>query len=78
MAKIPTKPSTKGTPPAPARVIDNLARPEREPLVTLGFKTSPTFQREFKAYAAAHGISMRHLLERAFEVIKREQSWQNS
>jgi hypothetical protein len=36
----------------------------------LNFKVSPEFHREFKAYAAVHGVSMLDLLKEGFALVK--------
>ena len=72
MTRIPQKPSSKGLPPSEVNTLDNLVRPEREPLEGLNFKINPAFKREFKTYAAAHGLTMASLLMRGFELVKRE------
>lgn len=37
----------------------------------LSFRVSPAFKREFKAYAAAHGVSMTEMLQMAFQALKK-------
>lgn len=39
---------------------------------TINFRVSPEFKREFKGYAASHGISMVELLKEGFELSKRK------
>ena len=36
----------------------------------MNFKVPPDFRREFKTYAAQHGISMLDLLQEGFRLIK--------
>ena len=38
----------------------------------LNFKVSAAFHKEFKVYAASHGMSMRELLELGFELVKKK------
>ncbi|SEQ44850.1 hypothetical protein SAMN05421693_13221 [Ectothiorhodospira magna] len=60
----------KGTAPKPTAVVDNLKRPQDGALKPLNFKVSPDFHREFKTYAATHGISMVDLLREGFALVK--------
>lgn len=69
MAKI-NKPASKakGTKGQPiTQTTNNL---ESEELAPLNFKVSKSFKREFKTYASERDMSMRDLLEKAFEVYK--------
>jgi hypothetical protein len=72
MAKI-TKPASaaaksKGTKGQPvAQTTDNL---ETEDMTTLNFKVPRTFKRDFKTYATEQDMSMRELLEKAFEMYR--------
>ena len=38
----------------------------------LNFKVTAEFHRAFKTYAASHGMSMRHLLELGFKMVKKQ------
>ncbi len=70
MAKVPPRPSGKGTPPDPFAVAGNLDTPERDGSATLNFKVSEAFKREFKTYAAMHGKPLNQLLQEAFKALK--------
>lgn len=41
-----------------------------EALQPMNFKVPPEFHKEFKIYAAAHGLKMNQLLFKAFEALK--------
>ena len=69
-AKVTSSIAQKGEAPPPPTVIHNLKRPQLGDLKPLNFKVAPEFHREFKAYAASHGISMLELLREGFEVVK--------
>lgn len=66
----PKKKTTKGTPPPAERSSDNLTKAASNELVSINFKVSPEFHREFKTYAVQHDISMVELLQRCFDVYK--------
>jgi len=77
MAKPPPPPAksrssatAKGEAPPPIAVVHNLKKPESGALKPLNFKVDPEFHREFKSYAASHGISMVDLLREGFDLIK--------
>jgi hypothetical protein len=71
MTKIlPPLRTGKGQPPAPAQVVHNLDRAEAAAMKPLNFKVSPEFHREFKAYAAVHGVSMLDILKEGFALVK--------
>ncbi len=71
MTKIlPPRRAGKGVPPTSAQVVYNLDRREAGTLKPLNFKVSPEFHREFKAYAAVHGLSMVDLLREGFGLVK--------
>jgi len=73
MAKVPPpKRSTKGAPPVATLAVNNLDKPEGGSLKPLNFKVSSEFHREFKAYAATHGISMVELLREGFALVKEQ------
>ncbi len=40
--------------------------------VPINFKMPPTFVREFKTYAASHGMKLNELLAKAFETYRRD------
>jgi hypothetical protein len=73
MAKIPAPQSKKGKPPEPTAAPANLEKPDPNDLKPLNFKVPAEFHREFKTYAAAHGMSMLVLLREAFELVKKQQ-----
>jgi hypothetical protein len=54
------------TPPHP----EALGPPPRT--TTMNFKVSEEFHREFKIYAAQHGLKMVEVLERSFRLLKGE------
>ena len=71
--KLRTGKGTKGVAQAidtPATQTANLERPESGATDTLNFRVSPEFKREFKAFAAGHGITMRTLLEEGFQLVR--------
>ena len=76
MAKLskPSRPKgTKGEPPQSTDTLDlpnNLSRLEGGALKDLSFKVPVEFHRELKSFGAAHGRSMRSLLEEGFDLIK--------
>jgi uncharacterized protein YggE len=60
----------KGAAPRAVAVVHNLKKPESGDLKPLNFKVDPEFHRQFKSYAASHGISMVELLREGFELVK--------
>ena len=77
MAKPPPPPvksdvsiNNKGVAPSPIAVAHNLKKPQSGDLKPLNFKVDPEFHREFKAFAASHGISMVELLREGFDLVK--------
>jgi hypothetical protein len=62
--------SRKGAPPTMTQTVGNLDKPEPAATVNMNFKVPPDFRREFKTYAAQHGISMLDLLQEGFRLIK--------
>jgi len=73
LAKVPPpKKSAKGNPPPPARTVDNLSKPEAGTVspAPLNFKVPPDFRRDFKIYAAQHGMKLNELLYEAFRALK--------
>ncbi|WP_197711000.1 hypothetical protein [Chromatium okenii] len=69
MAK-PPPPSNKTQVSSLMAVVDNLKQPQAGDLKPLNFKVDPAFHREFKTYAATHGISMLELLREGFDLVK--------
>ena len=57
-------------PPPPVAVVHNLKKPESGDLKPLNFKVDPEFHRQFKSYAASHGISMVELLREGFALVR--------
>jgi hypothetical protein len=71
MAKIPPPgKTTKGLPPTVQDTVKNLSRAEAGQLKPLNFKVPPEFHREFKTFAACHGLSMVDVLREGFELMK--------
>lgn len=77
MAKPPPPPPKdlpnivhKGEVPPPTAVVHNLKKLQAGDLKPLNFKVDPEFHREFKSYAASHGISMLELLREGFALAK--------
>lgn len=77
MAKPPPPPAKtmstangKGEAPRPIAVVHNLKKPQSGDLKPLNFKVDPEFHREFKSYAASHGVSMVELLREGFDLVK--------
>jgi|GEM_PF-578774 hypothetical protein len=60
----------KGAAPPPVAVVHNLKKPESGDLKPLNFKVDPEFHRQFKSYAASHGISMVELLREGFALVR--------
>ena len=63
-------PSAKGRPPSVGDTARNLSRPEAGQLKPLNFKVPPEFHREFKTFAASHGLAMVDVLREGFEMLK--------
>jgi hypothetical protein len=77
MAKPPPPPAKsvsvangKGDAPPPVAVLHNLKKPQSGDLKPLNFKVDPEFHRQFKSFAALHGISMVDLLREGFDLVK--------
>lgn len=71
MAKVPPPgKGTKGQPPLPSQTLQNIDRPEAGTLEALNFKVPPEFKREFKTFAAVHGIKMVDVLREGFDLVK--------
>jgi hypothetical protein len=62
--------NAKGGAPSPVAVVHNLKKPQSGDLKPLNFKVDPEFHRQFKAFAASHGISMVDLLREGFDLVK--------
>lgn len=70
MARIPP-PARKGEPPAMQETFGNLDAPQAEELVPLNFKVPDAFRREYKIFAAQHGMTMVDALHESFDLLKR-------
>lgn len=74
--KPPTKPTKgKGAPPpaavpAASKTQSNTSKPSSSDYVALNFSVDAEFRKEFKLFAAMHGVPMTDLLKEAFELIK--------
>ena len=70
-AKVSSGPNiAKGEAPPTAAVVHNLKKLQVGDLKPLNFKVDPEFHRQFKAFAASHGISMVDLLREGFYLVK--------
>lgn len=69
-AKAVSSTNSKREAPPPGAIVHNLKKPQGGDLKPLNFKVDPEFHRQFKAYAASHGISMIELLREGFELVK--------
>lgn len=56
----------------PERESANTQKRESAAVVDLNFKVSTEFRREFKLWAAAHDMSQKEVLERAFGLLKKQ------
>ena len=63
---------TRAAPSAPPPVA-SAARDPGEALEGLNFKVTVNFRREFKTYAAAHGLKLNELLQRSFDAYRKQQ-----
>jgi len=52
-----------------AKPLNSKGKPEVS-LVTLNFKITPAFRKEFKGYAVSQGLTMVELLKEGFELTK--------
>ncbi|MGG5812375.1 hypothetical protein [Falsiroseomonas sp. CW058] len=71
-APAPDMPTRASPPPAPAPAAQE--RPQGEAIEPLNFKVPARFRREFKTYAAAHGMKLNELLQRSFEAYRKQQN----
>jgi hypothetical protein len=69
MAKVPP-PRGKGEPPQAASTVGNLDKPESEELVSLNFRVTKEFRRDFKIFAAQNNKEMVKILYEAFASLK--------
>ncbi len=69
-APAPDMPTRAAPPAQPAPA----AKEQGEPILPLNFKVPARFRREFKTYAAAHGMKMNELLQRSFEAYRQQQN----
>lgn len=65
---MPTRAAPPAPTPAPA------PKEQGEPVEPLNFKVPARFRREFKTYAAAHGMKLNELLQRSFEAYRQQQN----
>lgn len=76
---VAIKGSAAPAPDMPARAAPALpAPPAKEPpqgeiIEPLNFKIPANFRREFKTYAAAHGMKLNELLQRSFKAYRQQQ-----
>lgn len=54
----------------PASIANSSPKGESAALTPLNFKVPEKFHREFKTYAARHGVSMLELLHEGFRLVK--------
>ena len=69
MAKVPP-PAGKGEPPSQGNTMGNLDKPVQDQLVPLNFKVPDAFRRDFKIFAAQHGMDMVEVMQEAFMLYK--------
>lgn len=78
MAKPKLIKPTKGLPPSDGDrihvIANNTSKPSSSDLVALNFKVDSEFHKEFKMFAAMHGMSMVELLKQSFEELKKERN----
>jgi hypothetical protein len=71
MTKAPSsRKPLKSIPPPPEFTIAKVFEGSAAPLTLMNFRVSEAFHREFKTYAAQHGMSMVDLLRESFEVFR--------
>lgn len=68
LGDAPARPAKK----LPVRESANTQKREAAAMVDLNFKVSVEFRREFKLWAAAHDMSQKETLERAFRLLKQQ------
>ncbi len=64
-------PAKKPLQDSPKKVSINTTKREAGKSVDLNFKVDPEFKREFRTWAAAHDVTQKETLERAFALLKR-------
>jgi hypothetical protein len=71
MARVrqPSKPA-KGVSNPPVIALANFAKDESGALTPMSFRVPEEFHREFKIYAAQHGMSMVDLLQESFRWLR--------
>lgn len=62
---------TRTTPSVPTPAARE--QPHEDAIEPLNFKIPARFRREFKTYAAAHGMKLNELLQRSFEAYRKQQ-----
>jgi hypothetical protein len=60
------KHTLKGQPPTREQIKDNLVKPEPEEIVSLNFRVSSDFKRDFKIASATVNITQSDLLQKIF------------
>jgi predicted HicB family RNase H-like nuclease len=72
MPKLPRpgKSAKEGGLNKPVIALADFDKPESASFTPMNFRVPETFHREFKMYAAQHGISMVDLLQESFRVLK--------
>jgi hypothetical protein len=71
MAKVPSpRKPTKGIPTPSMITLANLQKTESTELTPMNFRVPPEFHREYKVFAAQHGMSMVELLQESFRLMR--------
>jgi hypothetical protein len=70
MARVPPPTnSAKGVQTPPVIALANLEE-RGSALMRMNFRVSEEFHREFKLYAVQHGMTMGHLLQESFKMLR--------
>ena len=69
MSRVPSR--KKNDKPESRASVIRLAAQQSDALTPMNFRVSANFHREFKVYAAQHGMSMVDLLQESFRVLKK-------
>ena len=67
----PKRKSRKGAPPPELSASTNLHTSDPDDLKPLNFKVPATFRKEYKSYATDNDMTMVELLQRSFELYKK-------
>jgi hypothetical protein len=70
MKSLPVKHERTRSKSADVRTTNSLQRQEPAMRTTMNFNVPEEFHREFKIYAAQHGLKMVEVLERSFRLLK--------